>query len=264
VKLLEGKKAVVTGGATGIGEAVCKRFAAEGAAVSIVDTNAEAGRATAESAGGTFFEADVADSGAVREAMTAAAAAMGGISVLFNNAGFGNLQTIEDHSEEMWDRLLAVNLGGVFHCMRAAAGYLEESGEGAIVNNASGSGARPTRGELPYSAAKAGVIALTQGAAQEYAPKVRVNAVSPGVIRTPMTEPLFHIPGALDPMYESAPLARAGTVEEVTEVVLFLASSMSGYMTGQNLVVDGGLGLPQAGIDGVLKSLLAMMKPAGA
>ncbi len=259
--ILDGHKAIVTGGATGIGAAVCKRFAEEGASISVLDINAEQSRATAQSVGGSFYETDVSDAGAVGDAIDAAAIEMGGISILFNNAGFGNLQKLADHSEEMWDRLIAVNLSGVFHCMRAAAPYLAESGTGAIVNNSSGSGVRPTRGELPYSAAKAGVIALTQGAAQEYAPKVRVNAVSPGLVRTPMTEPLFTIPGALDPVYESVPLARAGTAEEVAEVVLFLASAMSGYMTGQNLVIDGGMGLPQAGIDRVLKSMLEMMKP---
>jgi len=114
----------------------------------------------------------------------------------------------------------------------------------------------PTRGEVPYSAAKAGLIALTQGSAQEYGPEVRINAVSPGLIRTPMSEALFTEPTLLDPVRRATPLARCGTAEDVAAVILFLTSDLSRYMTGQNLVVDGGMGLPQAGIDEVLRSLL--------
>ncbi|MFT5443208.1 MAG: NAD(P)-dependent dehydrogenase (short-subunit alcohol dehydrogenase family), partial [Myxococcota bacterium] len=115
------------------------------------------------------------------------------------------------------------------------------------------------RGELPYSAAKAGVVALTQGAAQEYGPTIRVNAISPGIIRTPMTEPLYTMPDALAPVERSTPLRRTGEVEEVADVVHFLCTDASRFMTGQNLVLDGGMNLPQAGIDETLKASLDMM-----
>jgi NAD(P)-dependent dehydrogenase (short-subunit alcohol dehydrogenase family) len=182
---------------------------------------------------------------------------MAGLSILVNNAGVGHLALLHRNSPEDFDRLLRVNLGGVFHAMRAAIPIMLEQGGGAIVNNASGSGVRPTRGELPYSAAKAGVIALTRGAAQEYGPKIRVNCVSPGVIRTPMSEGLFRLPKLLDPVVAASALARTGVPEDVADVILFLCSDLSRFMTGQNLVVDGGLGLPQAGIDSVLRSLLS-------
>jgi len=120
---------------------------------------------------------------------------------------------------------------------------------------------RPTRGELPYSAAKAGVVALTQGAAQEYGPTIRVNAVSPGVVRTPMTELLYQNPETLDPIENSTPLRRTGEVEEIADVIHFLCSDASRFVTGQNLVVDGGMSLPQAGIDETLRwSLEAIAK----
>jgi len=155
--------------------------------------------------------------------------------------------------------MIEVNLSGVFYAMRAAIPAMLRSGAGVIVNNASGSAPRPTRGEGAYSAAKAGVVALTQIAAQEYGPTIRVNCISPGLIRTPMSEALFARPETLEPLRRSAPLARAGSAEEVADVALFLASELSRYMTGQNLVVDGGVGLAQTGIDDVLKSLLERM-----
>jgi NAD(P)-dependent dehydrogenase (short-subunit alcohol dehydrogenase family) len=124
------------------------------------------------------------------------------------------------------------------------------------VNNASMSGVRPTPGESVYAAAKAAVIAFTLATANECGPAIRANCVSPAVIRTRMTEGLFQLPGALDPVLAATPLRRAGTPEDVADVVLFLASDLARFVTGQNLVVDGGLGLPQAGIDPLLKDLL--------
>ncbi len=257
--MLEGQKALITGGASGIGLAVSRRFAEEGAALCLLDVAPGAGARAAKSVGGHFVEADVGDADAVNAAVAEAAEALGGLSVLINNAGAGSLAPLHSHDDALWERLIRVNLTGVFHCMRAALPFMKAGGGGAVVNNASGSAVRPTRGELPYSAAKAGVVALTMGAAQEYAPTIRVNCVSAGVIRTPMTEPLFEIPGALDPVYAATPLGRTGTAEEVAEAFLFLASSRSSFITGQNLVVDGGMGVPQAGIDQTLARMLEMM-----
>src|SRR5262249_53299344 len=142
-----------------------------------------------------------------------------------------------------WRRLIDVNLAGVFHAIRAAVPMLMRGSGASIVNNASGSAPRPTRGEGVYSAAKAGVVALTQAAGQEYGPEIRVNCISPGLTRTPMSEGLFARPEMLEPVRRSVPLARAGTSDEVADVALFLASDLSRYVTGQNLVVDGGMGL---------------------
>jgi NAD(P)-dependent dehydrogenase (short-subunit alcohol dehydrogenase family) len=256
-QLLEGKRAIVTGGASGIGLAVCRRFSAEGARLAVFDVNAEAAERTAKELAGLAYAIDVADGLAMESAVRSAAERMGGLDILVNNAGCGHVGLLHEIPPEAWERVLAVNLTGVYHGMRAALPIMLAAGGGSIVSNASGSGPRPTRGELAYSAAKAGVVALTMGAAQEYGPTVRVNCVSPGMIRTPLSELLFQIPKALDPVLAATPLARTGTPEDVASVILFLASDLSGFMTGQNLLVDGGLGLPQAGIDVVLKRMLA-------
>ena len=259
--LLAGKRALVTGGASGIGAAVCRRFAEEGAAVAVLDCDAEGAAAVAKETGGVAIPADVGDAAAARAGVDAAAEKLGGLEIISNNAGIGRLLAMDDVSPELFDELVRVNLSGTFHVMQAALPHLRAAGGGSIVNNASESGVRPTRGELPYSAAKAGVIAATLGAAQECAPEIRVNCVSPGVVRTAMTELLFQAPGLLEPVVRATPLGRTGEAEEVADVILFLASDLSRFVTGQNLVVDGGLGLPQAGIDDVLRQVLPHMKP---
>ncbi len=259
VGLLDGQRALVTGGASGIGLAVAQRFAAEGAALCLLDVDADAGEEAARALDAHFIHGDVGDPAAVGVAVRSAAERLGGLSVLVNNAGAGHLAPLHAHDDALWERLIRINLTGVFNCMRAALPIMRAGGGGTVVNNASGSAMRPTRGELPYSAAKAGVVALTKGAALEYAPTVRVNCVSAGVIRTPLTEPLFSIPGAMDPVYAATPLGRTGTAEEVAEAFLFLATSASSFVTGQELVVDGGMALPQAGIDQTLAKMLELM-----
>jgi len=255
--LLDGKRAIVTGAASGIGLAVCRRFCAEGARIAVFDLNGEAAERAAKELGSFASAVDVADGAAMERAVRSAATRLGGVDILVNNAGCGHVGLLHETPPEVWERLLAVNLTGVYHGMRAVLPIMLAGGGGSVINNASGSATRPTRGELAYSAAKAGVVALTMGAAQEYGPTVRVNCVSPGMIRTPLSEPLFQNPKLLDPVLAATPLARTGTPDDVADVMLFLASDLSRFMTGQNLLVDGGLGLPQAGIDGVLKRMLA-------
>jgi NAD(P)-dependent dehydrogenase (short-subunit alcohol dehydrogenase family) len=155
-----------------------------------------------------------------------------------------------------------VNLLGVYNGLRAAVPRMLASGGGAIVNHASASAMQPVRGEAPYAAAKAGVVALTRSAALEYGPKIRVNCVSPGVIRTPLSEGLFRLPGALDPVLAATPLGRTGTAEEVADAVVFLLSDQARFVTGHDLVVDGGLSLPGAGIDQTIRALLAKTERA--
>jgi len=258
VKLLEGKRAIVTGGASGIGEAVVRRFTDEGARVAIFDVDAERAGTIAKETGALLHLVDVADSAAVQRAADVASDALGGLDVLVNNAGVSHLRPLHATKDADWRRMIDVNLAGVFYLTRAAVALMRERG-GVIVNNASASGVQPTRGEGAYSAAKAGVIALTRAAALEYGPTVRVNCVSPGLIRTPMSEALFTKPDVLEPVRRATPLGRAGTSDEIADVILFLASDLSRFMTGQNLVVDGGLTLPQAGIDDVLRSILDRM-----
>ncbi|MGH9211271.1 MAG: SDR family NAD(P)-dependent oxidoreductase [Acidimicrobiales bacterium] len=260
--LLAGERALVTGGASGIGRAVCERFAANGASVAVLDRDAEGAAAVADEVDGLAYAVDVRDAAAVSEATDDAARRLGGLTVLSTNAGASGLSLLHETQPRVFERLVQINLLGTFHAMRAAIPHLLAAGRGAIVNNGSGSAARPTYGELAYSSAKAGVVALTRGAAQEYGPVIRVNSVSPGVIRTPMSEPLFELDGALDPALEATPLGRPGTPDDVADVIVFLASDQSRYVTGQDLVVDGGLGLAQAGITTTLRHLVDMLRDA--
>jgi NAD(P)-dependent dehydrogenase (short-subunit alcohol dehydrogenase family) len=260
VAVLEGERVLVTGGASGIGRAVCQRFAAEGAQLAVLDRDGPGARAAAAAVGGEAYEVDVRDAEAVASATDEAANRLGGLTILVTNAGASDLSLVHETDPRNFERLVQINLLGTFHAMRAAIPHMLAAGRGAIVTNASGSATRPTYGELAYSSAKAGVVALTRGAAQEYGPTIRVNSVSPGVIRTPMSEPMFGLDGALDPTWEAMPLGRAGTADEVADVMLFLASDQSRYVTGQDLVVDGGLGLAQAGITTTLRGLVALLR----
>jgi NAD(P)-dependent dehydrogenase (short-subunit alcohol dehydrogenase family) len=255
--LLEGRGALVTGGASGIGLATARRMAEEGARVALLDVDRAAVEAAGAALGAPAFAVDVADAAALEAAFEAASERLGGLAVVFLNAGAGRMAPLHRYAPEEVSRLLEVNLIGVYNGLRAAVPRLLAAGGGAIVTNASVSGVQPTRGEAPYAAAKAGVIALTRSAALEYGPAIRVNCVSPGTIRTPLTEPLFRAPGLLDPLLEALPARRAGTPEEVAEVVVFLASERARYVTGQNLLVDGGQALVGGGIDPVLRGLLA-------
>jgi len=253
---LEGESALVTGGGSGIGRAVCELFAAEGARVAVVDRDGESARAVAAAVEGVAYEVDVRDAAATTAATDDAAERFGQLTILVANAGSSGLSLLHQTEPRVFERLVQVNLLGAFHAMRAAIPHMLAAGRGAIVTNASGSATRPTYGELAYSSAKAGVVALTRGAAQEYGPTIRANCVSPGIIRTPMSEPLFALDGALDPAREATPLARFGTPDDVADVILFLASGRARYITGQDIVVDGGLGLAQPGITTTLKNLV--------
>lgn len=259
---LDGSFAVVTGAARGIGLAVAQRLHRAGAQVALLDRLKSEVHRSAAPLGGIAIEVDVRESAAVEAAISEAHTRLGGLSILVNNAGMGMLQPLHRYTDKQWDDILAVNLSGTFYAMRCAIPLMLETGGGSIVNNASVSALRPTRGELPYSAAKAGVVALTQGAAQEYGPAIRVNAVSPGVVRTPMTELLYRDPKILDPVERSTPLQRTGEVEDIADVIHFLCCDASRFVTGQNLVVDGGMSLPQAGIDDTLKWSLEMIAKA--
>ena len=252
--------AIVTGAARGIGLAIARRLHRAGAKVALLDRAESDVRKSAASLGGIAIEVDIRDSASVDAAITQAHDRLGGLSILVNNAGMGMLKPLHTYSDKEWDNILAVNLNGTFYAMRSAIPIMLEASGGVVVNNASVSASSPTRGELPYSAAKAGVIALTQGAAQEYGPAIRVNAVSPGVVRSPMTEPLYQNPEVLEPVEQAIPLQRTGEVEEIADVVHFLCSDASRFMTGQNLIIDGGMSLPQAGIDDVLKWSLNMIE----
>jgi NAD(P)-dependent dehydrogenase (short-subunit alcohol dehydrogenase family) len=232
-------------------------MAAAGATVAVLDRDGAAAEAVAADIGGVAFAVNVADRDGVDAVTAAAADAMGGLTTVFLNAGVGSLKALDAYTDAEWDRLVDVNLKGTFHGIRAAVGYLRAGGGGSVITMASVSGVRPTRGEAPYAAAKAGVIALTRSAALEYGPDgIRVNCVSPGFIRTPLTELAWSMPEHVVAIEAGTPLGRAGTAEEVADVVVFLASDLASYVTGQNLLVDGGSVLPSAQMDPFLRDLL--------
>jgi len=237
---LAGQVAVITGGASGIGAATARRFAAEGARVALLDRDADGAEAVASEVGGTAHAVDVRDPAAVDDAIGTVMAGGGRIDVLVNNAGIGDLRPLHTVDDKLWHRLIDVNLTGTFNATRAVVPHMLAGGGGAIVNNASLSGLMPTRNEAAYSAAKAGVIALTKSGALEYGPRVRVNCVAPGHIRTSLTAVWEQMPDAFAPIADAIPLGRIGEADEVAEVILFLASRRSSYVTGQTIVIDGG------------------------
>ena len=254
--LLDGQRAVVTGGASGIGRATARRMAEEGARVAVIDINGDAAGEVAAEIDGTAHVADVTDPEALSGAVDDAVRAMGGLSTLFNNAGTGNQSPLHEWSLEEWNRLLAVNLTGVYLGFRAAIPHLRASGGGSVVSTASISGTRPAAGEAPYAAAKAGVAAITASAALEYGPQIRVNSVSPGMILTALTEPLLQfLPHERERYERTTPVGRIGEPEDIADVVVFLCSDMARFITGQNIVADGGLTLHGSGVDGIFDQI---------
>ncbi len=254
--LLDGQRAVITGGASGIGRATARRMAAEGASVSVIDLNGDAAADVAGEIGGHHFVADVTDPDTLRDAVDGAARAMGGLTILYNNAGIGSVSPLHEWAPDEWNRLIAVNLTGVYLGFRAAIPHLRAAGGGSVVSTASISGTRPAAGEAPYSAAKAGVAAITASAALEYGPDIRVNSVSPGMILTALTEPLMQfLPDERERFVRTTPLGRIGEPEDIADVVVFLCSDLARFITGQNIVVDGGMTLHGSGIDGILQQI---------
>lgn len=261
--LLDGHRAIVTGGGSGIGRATCIRMAEEGARVAVLDLDGDRAEAVAREVNGLPYQADVTDYPALEAAFDDAAARLDGISILFNNAGMSSLHRIHEWSLEEWNRVVAVNLTGVFHGFKAGVPHLLRNGDGRIVSTASISGTRPAAGEAPYSASKAAVAAITASAALEYGPTIRVNAISPGMIRTALTAPLFEAFPDLEARYcGDAPAGRIGEPGDVADVVVFLCSDLARFVTGQNLVIDGGLTLHGSGVDRVLDRVDELMRGA--
>jgi NAD(P)-dependent dehydrogenase (short-subunit alcohol dehydrogenase family) len=229
----------------------------EGAAVAVADVDGESAQQVAKEIGGIAFHVDVTDGAALHATVQEAAGKLGGLSIVYNNAGTGGMAYTHGYEPEEWDRLVRVNLTGVWHGIRAAAPVMLAGGGGSIVSTASISGTRPSAGEAPYAASKAGVAALTATAALEYAPMIRVNAVSPGMIRTGLTSPLLdNFPDQVRSFVAKTPAGRIGEPEDIADVVVFLCSDLARFITGQNLVVDGGMTLHGAGVDGLLRTFV--------
>lgn len=240
---LAGRGALVTGGASGIGEAIARSFCAEGARVLIVDLDAEQGkRLRAELPGAAFLELDVSEPAGSRRMVEAACAAFGRLDIVVNNAFWARANRIQKLSDEAWSRTIRVTQDAVFFGIRAAFEVMIPQGSGAIVNTASISGLGGDDGMSAYNAAKAAVINLTRAAALEAARHgVRVNCVCPGLIETPAVQRAYLTdPGARERIGSRVPLRRLGRPEDVANVVLFLASDEAAYVTGAAYVVDGG------------------------
>jgi 2-hydroxycyclohexanecarboxyl-CoA dehydrogenase len=246
---LEGRTALVTGGAGGIGAATARRLAAEGARVAVGDLDLDAAREVAAEIDGLATELDVTDTSSVGRAVAAAGDAFGPVDVLVNNAGTDRFAFFVKTDEALWDFVLGVNLRGVLACTHAVLHSMQERGGGTIVNVASEAGRVGSQGSATYSAAKAGVIGFTKAIARESARfGVRCNAVAPGPIETPLLNSAETQLGELgarlkQAMIDATAVRRIGQPDEVAAVIAFLATDDASFVTGQTVNVSGGLSM---------------------
>jgi len=250
MKRLDGKVALVTGGARGIGRAICEAYAAEGAKVVVADVLVDEAQSTADAIGGMAVSMDLTDLASIGSGVSVVKGAFGGIDVLVNNAGIFNMASIDKITVEDYRRQYDVNVGGTLFAMQAVVPLMKERGAGAIINFSSQAGRRGEANVTLYCSTKAAVISITQSMAKELAAdNIRVNAVAPGVIATDM----WDVVDAQFAEYENkalgqkkrevgeaVPLGRMGDPKDVADPCVFLASDEARYITGQTLNVDGG------------------------
>ncbi len=243
---MRGKNAVITGGARGIGEAIATVLAKMGANILIWDVLEEQAKETADKLAkehgvkAAGYSVDVTNGPSVDAAVDSAVKDFGGIDILINNAGITRDGLIIRMKEEDWDKVIAINLKGVWQCTKSVGKVMLKARKGSIVNIASVVGVMGNAGQANYSASKAGVIGLTKTSAKEFASRgVRVNAVAPGYIQTAMTDKLTE--EQQQRMATLIPLGQLGTPEDVADAVAFLASSAARYITGQTINVCGGM-----------------------
>lgn len=243
---LEGKVAVITGAASGIGRACARRFAEEGAGVCVADLATEEGKRAAGEVGGFYIHVDVTDPESVQEMYRKAADRLGGVDVLFNNAGISppDDASVLDTDFDVWQRVQDVNLKSVYLCCKYGIPHLLERGGGSVINTASfvaTMGAATS--QVSYTASKGGVLSMSRELGVQFAREgVRVNALSPGPVNTPLLQELF----AKDPEKAARrlvhlPMGRFAEAAEIANAALFLASDESSYITASNFLVDGGL-----------------------
>jgi NAD(P)-dependent dehydrogenase (short-subunit alcohol dehydrogenase family) len=243
---LEGRVAVVTGGASGIGLASARRLASEGAKVVIADLSPVEGKAAADEIGGAFVQTDVTDAEQVEGMYASAREALGRIDVLFNNAGISpnDDASVLDTSAEAWQRVQDVNLKSVFLCCKHGIPHLLESGGGSVINTASFVAVMgAATSQISYTASKGGVLAMSRELGVEFARRgVRVNALCPGPVNTPLLQELYaKDEEAAQRRLVHLPMGRFAEAREIANGALFLASDESSYVTAQTFLVDGGL-----------------------
>jgi NAD(P)-dependent dehydrogenase (short-subunit alcohol dehydrogenase family) len=251
--LLEGKVALITGAGSGIGRAAARLFASEGAAVGVVDVRLDAATEVsteilADAGRSIAIRADVSSERDAESAVEAVTRAFGGLQLLVNNAGIppGQPGTAEQLSLERWDEMMNINFRSHLIMCRAAFPWLSRTG-GAVVNNASSAAVTSSPRLAHYGTSKTAVVMLSRCLAAEWGPRgIRVNAISPGVIDTGFSRRVGSITAPADPVLQSRqrqhiPLGRLGEAEDVAKVMLFLASDLAGYVSGENIVIDGGL-----------------------
>ncbi|MGZ5357621.1 MAG: SDR family NAD(P)-dependent oxidoreductase [Solirubrobacterales bacterium] len=241
---LEGRKALVTGGASGIGAAIARRLAAEGAEVTVGDLNLEGAGEVAGEISGEALELDVTDLGSARAAVESA----GTLDILVNNAGTDEFGFFNVTTPEQWQKVIDVNLYGVLNCTHAALPGMHEAGYGRLVNIASEAGRVGSKGSAVYSAAKGGVIAFTKVMAREGARfGINANAIAPGPIETPLLMQALEFgeigQKIIENMKAGTQLGRMGSPDEVAAAAAFLASDDASYVTGEILGVSGGMGM---------------------
>jgi meso-butanediol dehydrogenase/(S,S)-butanediol dehydrogenase/diacetyl reductase len=236
-----GKVAIVTGGASGIGEATVRRLHAEGATVVVADIRPDAIAALTDELGGraVAHQVDMLDLPGVEAMVAGVAERHGGLDILVNNAGVGSFGRVTDIDLAHWREVMAVDVEGLMWASRAAIPHLAKRG-GCIVNVASVAGVAGDYDFAAYNAAKAAVINLTRAMALDHAPDVRVNAVSPGLTRTPLAVGLTGNPEIMAAWRDGLPLGRPAEPAEIASAIAFLASADASYVNGHNLVVDGG------------------------
>lgn len=237
------KVVIITGGAQGIGKETAKKFLQEGANVVICDYDKSAGVAALEELNSErieFFTVDVTDSAQIGQMVESTIDKHGKVDVLVNNAGITIDGFLTKMEEEAWEKVIAVNLSGVYKCTKAVAPHMLKQGSGVILNASSVVGLYGNIGQTNYAATKAGVIGLTKSWAKEFGPKgIRVNAVAPGFIETGMTAAVPN--KVLDFMKDKTPLRKLGKPEDIASAYLYLASDEANYVNGAILSVDGGL-----------------------
>jgi NAD(P)-dependent dehydrogenase (short-subunit alcohol dehydrogenase family) len=246
------KVVVVTGAAKGIGEATARLFHRAGASVALLDVDDQAAAvANSLESGAHYIHCDVADGRSVEAAFSTVTGDFGDVDVLVNNAGIQHYGTVTDTPEDEWDRVLAINLKSAYLCAKHAIPSMLRRGGGVVVNVASVQAFLSQRNVAPYTTSKTALLGLTRSIAVDYAPQIRCVAVCPGTVDTPMLrDAIRQSPdpqAVLDECVQMHPMNRIATPQEIAELILFVTSSKAGFMTGQPIRIDGGLGVSIGG-----------------